>query len=165
MPEFSIGEWVERRIDGAVGRVKKVQAYDGDFVFYVDLEAATRRGPVSQDDLWAGTTVAWRRHHRLHAHVSTRSRDCDGTYTGGYVAEMTLEERCDRNGDLHFQQRMIGHAVTLHGYGRLDVTPNGVEWYEDTDEGSHAVDMVWCSDECDAERPWQRDHRAEEMGY
>jgi hypothetical protein len=149
--EFSVGEWVERIFDGKVGVVKRIQPgvgdAEGDYYFYVDLDP--HRG--ADEDLWAGTTAAWRRHHRLHAHSSTSSRDCDGDYTSGHVYEMTLEERCYDS--LH----------SLHG--TLTVTEDGLEWYEQTEEGYRAASVRWCDDDCPDERSWQRDHRAESMGY
>jgi len=158
--EFSIGEFVERKMDGRVGVVKKAEPYNEDYVFYVHFR------DDRTDDVWAGVTGAWRRHFNLHAHTSSKSRDCDGDYSsGGNVYEMTTQERCEEFGDLHFQQRVVGYTVSLHGHGELKVTPEGVEWYETTDEGYRATDVQWCSDECPAERSWQRDHRAEAMGY
>ena len=161
--EFSIGEWVERKTDGAVGAVKSVQPWENpdgdlDFIYAVDLD----RHP---DDVWSGTAIAWRRHFRWHAHVSTHSRDCDGDYSGGHVVEMTLEERCDRFGDLHFKERVLGDTVTLHGHGTLEVTPDGLSWHEQTDEGYRAARVRWCEEDCPTERSWQRDHRAEAAGY
>jgi len=167
-PEFSIGEWVERRYDGKVGVVKRVQPgvgdAEGDFYFYVDLDPH-RRVKAADEDLWAGTTAAWRTHFRVHAHVSTSSRDCDGDYSGGHLDEMTLQERCDQFGDLHFKERVMGNVVSLHGHGTLTVTPTGLSWSEQTEEGYSAAEVRWCEDECEDERPWRRDHRAEAAGY
>jgi len=163
--EFSIGEWVERKIDGAVGIVKKTQEYGEDLIYYVDLAPDVRRGGLLDTDLWAGNTGAWRRHFRWHAHVSSNSRDCDGSYSGGHVIEMTLEERCDQFGDLHFQQRVAGSTITFHGHGTLSVTPDGLEWHEQTEEGYRASSIRWCEEECDDTRSWQRDHSAEAAGY
>jgi hypothetical protein len=165
--QFSIGEWVERKFDGAVGVVKKVQESEpeGDFYFYVDLAPHSHRGGLLDTDLWAGTTGAWRRHFRLHAHVETSSRDCDGDYSGGHTDEMTTQERCDQFGDLHFKERVLGNVVTLHGEGTLEVSPSGLHWHEQTEEGYRRADVTWCEDECEDERPWQRDHRAEAAGY
>jgi len=163
-PQFSIGEWVERVFDGKVGVVKRIQPYDGDFAFYVDLDP-TRRVKACDEELWAGTTPAWRRHYRWHAHVTEESRDCDGRYSGGHVDEMTLEERCDQFGDLHFKERVAMNVVSLHGHGELTVTPSGLSWHEQTDEGYRAATVRWCEEECSDERSWQRDHRAESMGY
>lgn len=101
----------------------------------------------------------------VHAHISEQSRDCDGTYSSGRMEVMTHEEQADEFGDLHFQQRILGNVVTLHGQGRLEVTPEGLSWHERTDEGFRAADVRWCTDECANESAWQRDHRAEEMGY
>jgi hypothetical protein len=161
--QFSVGEYVERVIDGKVGRVKRAEPgvadAEGDFYFYVQFDERDK------DDVWAGTTQAWRRHYRLHAHVSTNSRDCDGDYSGGHVDEMTTQERCDQFGDLHFKERVLGNVVSLHGEGTAEISPSGIHWREQTDEGYRAADVEWCEDECESERPWQRDHRAEAMGY
>jgi len=158
-PEFSVGEYVERRLDGKVGVVKKVQPYEGDFAFYVNF-----RDDLT-DETWAGTTVAWRRHFRWHAHVTTSSRDCDGDYSGGHVVEMTLSERCDQFGEIHFKERVIGDTISVYGHGILNVAPEQVSWHEQTEEGYSAADVRWCEDDCPDTRSWQRDHRAEEAGY
>jgi hypothetical protein len=78
---------------------------------------------------------------------------------------MTFEEQTEQFGDLIFKDRVVTDVINLHGHGRLDVTPAGVSWYEDTDEGYRASSVTWCEDECGPESPWQRDHRAESMGY
>ena len=161
--QFSVGEYVARRFDGKVGVVKRVQPgvgdAEGDFYFYVQFD------PRDAEDIWAGTTGAWKRRDTLHAHVRTSSRDCDGDYSGGHVVDMILEERCDQFGDLHFRERVLGNIVTLHGHGTLKVTPEGLDWHEDTEEGYRAADVTWCENDCEVERPWRRDHRAESMGY
>ena len=101
----------------------------------------------------------------LHAHMTSASRDCDGDYTAGHVYEMTTQEKADQFSDLVFKDRVLANVVSLHGYGTLTVTPEGIEWREDTEEGYRAVDVRWCEDECPEERSWQRDHRAEAAGY
>jgi hypothetical protein len=159
--EFSVGEWVQRRIDGKVGVVRKAQPYNEDFVFYVDFSVSDH----TEKELWAGTTQAWTRFYRLHAHAEGSSRDCDGTYTNGHVYEMTLTERCDQFGDLHFKERVLVNTVSLHGLGTLAVRPDGLSWHEQTEEGYRASEIRWCEDDCPDERSWQRDHRAEEAGY
>lgn len=165
--QFSIGEWVKRRMDGKIGQVVKAEAYDGDFVFYVDLDAEGRRGAPADTDLWAGTTPAWERASNLHAHEDRQSQDCDGRYTSGQVYEMTLEERCDPYGfgDLHFKQRVVSNAISVHALrGKLDIDEDGFEWEERTEEGYRAVQIRWCEDTC-SDRSWQRDHSAEAAGY
>ena len=77
---------------------------------------------------------------------------------------MTLEERCDAMGDLHFKDRVLSGTVSLHADGTLNVYPDGLFWREDTEEGYRAIDVRWCEDDCD-EASWQRDHTAERMGY
>lgn len=162
MQEFSIGEWVQRKFDGKVGRVHSVQKLGDTDIFYVDL--GDQRTKVRQEDLWAGSAGAWTRLFRQHAHVESKSRDCDGTYSSGYLAEMTVEERCDQMGDLHFQQRVLAGVVTLHGHGTLSVRPEGLSWHEVTDEGYSDKEVRWCEADC-TDEAWQRDHRAEAMGY
>jgi len=157
--EFSVGEWVERIWDGKVGVVKKTQEYNEDLIYYVNFPEDRT------DEVWAGNTGAWRRHFRWHAHVSSNSRDCDGDYSRGHIDEMTLQERCDRDGDLRFKERVLASTVNLHGHGTLEVTPEHLSWYEQTEEGYRAAEIAWCEDECPAMRSWQRDHRAEAMGY
>jgi hypothetical protein len=167
-PEFSIGEWVKRRIDQKVGRVTKVEPYDGDFVYYVDLEAEGRRTPVKDDEVWAGTKGAWEPASTLHAHLDGQSQDCDGRYTRGEVYEQTLEERCDPNGwgDLEFKQRVLVSVTSVYAEeATVSITPDGFEYHERTDEGYRAAQVRWCEDTCSDTRSWQRDHRAEEMGY
>lgn len=161
-PAFSVGEYVTRSIDRKFGQVKKVQWHNGTWIFYVFFDDADKTED-NPDGWWGGLAQAWKRQN-LHAHVDTGSRDCDGTYSGGHVEQMTLEERCDSMGDLHFKDRVLAGVVSLHGTGRLKVTPEGLEWFEQTDEGYRAADVRWCEDDCE-EASWQRDHRAEEMGY
>lgn len=154
---FSVGEYVERVFDGKVGRVKRTEEYEGAPLYYVQFGDA--------EDVWAGTEPAWRPHFRTHAHADRRSRDCDGAYSSGNVYEMTLEERCDQFGDLRFKERVMGSVVSLHGHGELTVTPEGLDWHEETEEGFVAVAVEWCEEECADKRSWQRDHAAEAMGY
>jgi hypothetical protein len=101
----------------------------------------------------------------LHAHVTTASRDCDGDYSSGYVLEMSTLEKDDQFPDLTFKDRVMGSIVSLHGHGTLTVTPEGLAWHEQTEEGYRAADVRWCEEGCEGERSWQRDHRAESMGY
>jgi hypothetical protein len=161
---FSVGEYVARRFDGKVGKVMRMERYDDQWLYYVqfDVRDKTEDNP---DGTWAGTEQAWRRRDTLHAHADRRSRDCDGDYSAGNVYEMTLEERCDAFGDLRFKERVMGSVVSLHGYGTLTVKPEGMDWDEQTEEGFVAVAVEWCEDECSDTRSWQRDHRAEAMGY
>ena len=163
MSRFSIGEQVVRRMDGEIGVVKSIQPFGGGFAYVVDLPHAPRTG--DGETIWSGTEDAWDHRFKVHAHVATSARDCDGDYSGGHVMEMTLQERCDQFGDLHFKERVMGSIVSLHGQGTLEVRPEGLYWSEQTEEGYRAAGVRWCEDECPEERSWQRDHRAESMGY
>lgn len=167
---FSIGEYVARRMDGKVGKVMRMEPNStdipgGDWIYYVQFDPRDKSDD-NPDGTWAGTEAAWQRRDSLHAHVETESQDCDGRYTSGRVEEMTLQERCDQFGDLHFKERVLANVVSLHAeQGTLTVTEHGLEWREQTEEGYRATDVEWCEDDCSEERPWQRDHRAEAMGY
>lgn len=101
----------------------------------------------------------------LHAHITRQSRDCDGEYRSGHVAMLTFEEEADTFGDLRFKERVLASVVTLHGYGTLTVTPSGVGWHEQTEEGYSAAEVLWCGDTCATASPWQRDLSAERAGY
>jgi hypothetical protein len=101
----------------------------------------------------------------LHAHAESSSRDCDGDYTSGNVYEMTTLEKAASLGDLEFKDRVITNIISVHAHGTLTVKPTGVSWHEQTDEGYRHTDVEWCEDECADKRTWQRDHRAEAMGY
>ena len=100
----------------------------------------------------------------LHAHVETDARDCDGRYTDGHVFEKNTLERADDLGDYSFKKRVLARVVSIYGHGTLKVTPDGLSWHEDTDEGYHRVEVRWCEDECE-DCTWQRDHTAERAGY
>lgn len=159
--EFLIGEWVERRTDGAIGIVIGVEQYDGEYLFRVRLQ---RSGDPTLNEV-LGTTAAWDHYHRVHAHVVWSSADCDGRYSGGRVEHPVSTERTNQFGDLHFKERLLGDVVSFHRHGTVTVTPDGFTWHCDTDEGHEHTVVEWCEDEgCDDKR-WQRDHRAEAMGY
>lgn len=161
---FLVGEYVERKFDGAVGIVKRVDEWNGGFAYAVDLGRTPMEG--LKDDVWAGTEDAWRHHHRVHAHVSTRSRDCDGEYRSGYTATLTSEERCSQFGDMEFKSRMVASTVSVIAEeGTLDVRPGVIAWYERTDEGFRETAVEWCEDDCADGVAWQRDLSAEAAGY
>lgn len=158
---FAIGEWVERKFDGRIGKVLRIDQYDGADLYCVDLDPQR----PANEDVWSGSAGAWDSVFRVHGHATSRSRDCDGDYSGGSTYEMTAQERTDQFGDLMFKERVIGSVVTAHGHGNLAVTPDGIEWHEETEEGFHEVSVRWCEDECAGGTPWRRDHRAEAAGY
>ena len=159
---FIVGEWVERRWDKTIGIVRSIERYDDEVFYYVELQ---RLGFAPEDNTVVGSEGAWQRHHRVHAHVSTRSRDCDGEQSRGHTAELTDEERCDSFGDLSFKNGVIANAITIHGYGTLEVEPEYVDWHEETDEGSRWTNIQWCEEACGEIRPWFRDLEAEKAGY
>jgi hypothetical protein len=158
--KFLKGEYVERVLDNAVGIVTEIQEYNGGHVYKVDLLR-------SDDDEWIGTADAWRPHHRVHAHVSTESRDCDGDYRRGHIDRLSSPERCESYGDLTFKQRVISSVVSVYAEeATLTVTPESVEWNERTEEGYTRTHIEWCEDEHVGEdETYSRDLRAEAMGY
>ncbi len=156
MSEFLIGEYVERIFDNAVGIITEIQEYDGGLVYKVDFKRM-------EGDEWIGAPSAWRRHHRVHAHVTTRSRDCVGEYSRGHVDVTTIEERCRSYGDQDFMQRVISSVVSVYAeQGTLKVTKRGAHWYERTEEGYTSTTIKWCEDDCTNDKAW---FRAEEAGY
>lgn len=164
MNQFVIGEYVERKIDGAVGVVKKINEYEGETHYVVDLGREPLEG--QEDDCWLGTEQAWRRHLRTHAHVETNSRDCDGDYQKGHVDVPSTLERCSQFGETDFKERVMVSIVSLHtDGGALAVKPEGLEWMEHTEEGYVATTVEWCEREDCERRFYQRDFRAEAAGY
>lgn len=164
--KFLKGEYVERVFDGAVGIVTQIQEQgDGSVGYKVDLMRVPLEG--LDDDQWWGTESAWRHHHRVHAHVSTESRDCDGDYSRGHIDRLSALERCESYGDLTFKQRVISSVVSVYAeQGTLEVKPDSVHWFEQTDEGYIRTHIEWCEDEHVGEdETYQRDHRAEAAGY
>lgn len=106
----------------------------------------------------------------LHAHMSSRSRDCDGTYDKEHVMIMTAEEQTDQFGDYEFRNRVVASMVSFSGMGgTLTVQTEGNEtadWYEQTEEGFRHVEAAFCTDEsCDPTARFYQDHTAESMGY
>lgn len=90
----------------------------------------------------------------VHAHVSTNSSDCDGTYSHDYIINPTDEhmaESINANGindfsDIHFREYVLTSIVSVYAcvYGRMDVSESGFDWSEQTDEGYRAASVVWC---------------------
>lgn len=161
---FSIGEWVRFKSDGTEAVVKRVLplAPEGPVRYIVDTDP---QRPKEENRLYVREEDLDRRFH-THAHIESESRDCDGKYTSGRVDVPTLAERCDVFGELVFKDRILTSVVTIHGSGTLSVTPDGLEWHEDTDEGYRREDVRWCEEQdCPDMKPWQRDHTAESMGY
>jgi hypothetical protein len=102
----------------------------------------------------------------LHAHICRESQDCDGRYDHRYTRAMDAEERESEFSDLLFKERVIADAMSTLVFGRLEVTPEGAEWYASTEEGYVSTNIRWCSHEtCEFARPEFRDHTAESMGY
>lgn len=102
----------------------------------------------------------------LHAHVTTRSRDCDGEYRRGRIDWPTIEERVSHFPELEFKDRVFCSVVNLNALdGYLQVTPEGVEYSETTEEGFTSSVIEWCEDDCADGSPWQRDLSAERAGY
>lgn len=157
-PKFLVGEPVERITDGLVGKVVEISTYNGDFSYKVDLER-------EDDDKWWGTETAWRSARRVHAHVVQNSRDCDGDYEHTHVDRPSAIERTAEFGDLDFKARVMAYIVSFHVNGLLSVTPDGLLWNQDTEEGYTRTVVNWCEDEACSDRRTQRDFRAESMGY
>lgn len=138
----------------------------------LDLESNGRTRPEDETGVW-GTEQAFRPAPRLHAHVETWSRDCDGDYSGGHIVAMTDEERRSEFSEIHFMERVTGdiaspYALEFGGKLEVSVYEDGtkrLDWRATTDEGYRQAEVTFCSDDCATDDTWQRDHRAESMGY
>lgn len=165
MNEFVVGEYVRRRLDGLVGVVKEIAIFQGDASYKVDL-GRPPIAPDMKDDCWWGTAEAWERAVLTHAHVDTRSADCDGTYDKGYTDVPSTLERCSQFGELEFKERVMCSVVSLSAeHGTLEVTATGIEWRQPTEEGYSNTSVTWCEKEDCDRSSYQRDFRAEAMGY
>lgn len=110
----------------------------------------------------------------LHAHIETRTRDCDGVIEWTHVMTMTEAERDGEFGDIEFHKRVVAATVntySLDSTGMLTVTrlEDGdvrASWHEHTEEGFRAVQATLCTDPCDLGEPdTYRDRTAEAAGY
>lgn len=163
-PTFLVGQYVERRMDGAVGKVVETSHFNDEWSYRVDLGRTPLEGQT--DDTWWGTEPAWRAHIRTHAHVSTRSQDCDGDYLHENIARMSAIERTSEFGELEFKERIMGNVVSLHAEGgTLTVRPESLSWSQPTDEGYINTAVEWCNEDDCSDKPVYRDYRAESMGY
>jgi len=110
----------------------------------------------------------------LHAHVSTSSSDCDGPMYREYVSGLNdaeLTEHYRANGvndfhDLNFKARILENHVSFNGFVTVNMTAEGFNTHEPTEEGYRAAEVRWCEDEtCDPNAYSQRDVYAEQMNY
>jgi len=113
----------------------------------------------------------------LHAHLESRSIDCDGPLDRSWVmaqepgGEQVSPE--DQHSEHAFKNRVLASVVsfvplagaTLNVTYFADDDTSRLSWHEVTDEGNRAVEATFCRDECDTEARSQRDHYAEQMGY
>lgn len=151
---FEVREWVVRTTDDAEG-VVTANISGGAQVWF----------PRDHCHQWVSNDLL-RRRWTIHAHVVTHSSDCDGSHERRYLDVMSLEERCDQFGDIAFRERVLGDVVSLHSTGTLAVTPDKIDWDEQTEEGYRHVTVKWCDeDKCYHRLPPQRDFRAELTGH
>jgi hypothetical protein len=162
-PKFLVGEPVERKYDGVIGTVVRVDPYMEGFSYAVDLGREPMEG--MKDDVWVGTEEAWRSMRRGHAHVVQNSRDCDGEYEHKHVSRPSALERTEEFGDLNFKERVMGYIISFHVDGILTVAPHGLYWEMNTEEGYTRTSVVWCDEENCDDRATQRDFSAERAGY
>lgn len=160
--EFIVGEYVTDKSNDEVWVIESMSEGDGQKRYrltkHPNRPQAANERTVGESDI---TPL-----YLIHAHVDTASRDCDGTYLGGFTEVPNDDERRSEFGDLHFQGRVLRNIVTLHGYGTLTVNPDGLEWSEQTEEGYSRAEVRWCHDiTCREDKRWQRDLQAEAAGY
>ena len=97
----------------------------------------------------------------MHAHIETRSQDCDGRYTRSYVCQNWDNDIADAFKD----QTLASHVPLLGSYASVEITPDGFSVREATEEGYCHTNVEWCTDDCVDVKPTYQDHRAEAMGY
>lgn len=86
---------------------------------------------------------------KLHAHIVSESRDCDGTHYSRRIDRPTDEERESTFGDLEFKHRIMGDVVSVIAVdGTLRVEKDRLSWHENTEEGYRTGDVDWCEDDC-----------------
>lgn len=83
----------------------------------------------------------------LHAHVSTTVISCDGRYYSDHSQEMTKAERADdQGGDIDFMGRVL--ALYCNPFAvevmKIEVTEEGFNWREPSDEGGTFGEVRWC---------------------
>lgn len=112
----------------------------------------------------------------LHAHVSTRSLDCDGPIFRDYTVGFNDDERAEEanaNGindfsDIHFMERVMLSVASPWAAENMTVSVDreGIEVHEETDEGYRSASVAWCEEPwCELDYSAYRDIRAEEAGY
>lgn len=98
-----------------------------------------------------------------HAHVSSISRDCDGTYDRGYT--MLAEKGQTKD---EFTASVVNHFTEDLEPESSEVVNNdeGFAIYEATEEGYRNIDVVFCSETgCASATDSFRDRSAEAAGY
>lgn len=115
----------------------------------------------------------------LHAHVSSRSVDCDGPihrdYTTGFNDDEAAEhEAAEANNgwndfsEIHFMERVMMSVASPYAAHQMTVKVDdeGIEVHEQTEEGYRSASVMWCRDRsCELDYSSYRDIRAEEAGY
>jgi hypothetical protein len=110
------------------------------------------------------------RRFELHAHVDTYAADCDGPISRSYVETANDDERTSEFGDLEFRERVLGSRISWSpaegATVTVQITADGFETNEPTEEGYRAASVRWCEDSsCDTGARSQRDVYAERAGY
>lgn len=159
MSKFIVGEYVQH--GELLASVLTCEETHPTMIYRVAVEGASGY----QKYVFA-TEYAWKP-YVPHAHITRRSRDCDGTYEHDEVEMPTDEERCSIFGDIQFKQRVISESINITGFGgTLDLEGETFTWYEKTEEGYVRVDGEWCYDCAETNKSSSfRDFAAEAAGY
>lgn len=164
MSKFIVGEYIQKRDDEVLATVLTCeQTTDNNTttIYRVAVE-----GALGYDQYVFATEYTWMP-YVPHAHITRRSRDCDGEYVHELTVMPTDEERCNIFGDMEFKQRMISESISITGFGgTLEIDGDTFTWYEKTEEGHVRVDGEWCYDCSETNKsPSFRDLAAEAAGY
>ena len=162
MFKFIVGEYVQQRDDGVLATVLTCEeTHNYPTLYRVEVE-----GALGYEKYVFATEHSWMP-YVPHAHITHRSRDCDGVYEHDLVVMPTDEERCNIYGDMEFKRRMISEAISISGFGgTLDLEGDTFSWYEKTEEGYVQVSGQWCYDCGETDKSYSfRDFTAEAAGY
>lgn len=159
---FIVGEYIQKRDEELLAIVLTCESVDSAAPIYrVEIE-----GALGYDRYVFATEYTWKP-YVPHAHITRRSRDCDGEYVSEFTMKPTEVERCNIFGDMQFKRRVISEEISIFGFGgTLDFEGDTFTWYEKTEEGYIRIEGEWCDDCDDADKPSSfRDLAAEAAGY
>lgn len=149
MSKFIVGEYVVRRIDGAVGVVQETLEVPGlpeATCYVVEMPG--------DNNIVCGAEVAWTP-VRTHAHITQTWRDQNDQLLGmaSWIAVQSVEERCSGPDGTVFKRNVIQYAteeLPVDQYLTLNQNKCGVSikvW--DPTGSSTTLLATWCDEDFD----------------